>query len=401
MKLYLELLRGRGVARIVASQLIARFPFGMLSIAFLIHIERVHNSYAIAGFVIGALSAGQALVGPITSRLMSNFGMRNLIAWTIAICATSLTLMALFPQNVFLLIALALVAGSSMPPIQPAVRTIYPKLVPSKFLTPLFSLDASAQEIIWVMGPVITTFLAIQVGGVPAVLAAVAFLVFGGLWFITSPEVGQVRIPKSKRKLGSVLTNHTVFISTVVGFVLVATFGSVEAGIIAIFADKNFEAGWILAIFALASLIGGLAWGHKEIAPWSMTRRISLVLLGILLATLSTNFWWLTAALFISGLGVAPALTVLFTTVSATMKFSETAESFAWMSSGQLVGAGIGAAVAGIFIDQLGPASALYVAAGFAFITTLISLMAKPWAIDLRGRDLSPPSETGSIKVVG
>ena len=46
------------------------------------------------------------------------------------------------------------VAGLSYPPIQPAVRTIYPKMVNSRQLTPLFSLDASAQEIIWVAGPV-------------------------------------------------------------------------------------------------------------------------------------------------------------------------------------------------------------------------------------------------------
>lgn len=400
MKIYFELLRGRGVARIVVSQLLARFPFGMLSIAFLIHIQRVHDSYAIAGIVLAVLSAGQAIAGPISSRLMSTFGMRGLLGWTIAVCATSLTAMALFPQNIPLLIALALVAGCFMPPIQPAVRTIYPKMVPSRLLTPLFSLDATAQEIIWIVGPVLTTFVAIQFGGIPAVLSAVAFLVFGGIWFITSPEVGQVRIPKSKRKLGGVLFKSTVLISTLVGFVLVAAFAAVEAGIIGVFGDGNSQAGWVLAIYAGGSLVGGLAWGHKEIAPWSMARRMTVVLGGLIFSLFSTDFWWLTITLFISGLGVAPVLTVLFTNVSATMKFSETAESFAWISSGQLVGAGLGSAIAGICIDQFGAQTAILAATAFALVATVVSVIAKPWSPDLRGVEVVPPADTGSVEVV-
>ena len=109
-----------------------------------------------------------------------------------------------------------------MPPIQPAVRTIYPKLVNSKQLTPLFSLDASAQEIIWVVGPVVATFVAIQVSSVAGILLAAAFLVGGGVWFVSLPEVGRVRIPRSKRKIGAVLKRPAVLLSTIVGFVLVA-----------------------------------------------------------------------------------------------------------------------------------------------------------------------------------
>lgn len=45
MSSYSSLLKTPGVARIIAAQLTARFPFGMLSLAFLLHIERVHHSY--------------------------------------------------------------------------------------------------------------------------------------------------------------------------------------------------------------------------------------------------------------------------------------------------------------------------------------------------------------------
>lgn len=400
MKTYLELLRVRGVTRVLLSQLLARFPHGMLSIAFLIHVEKVHHSYAAAGLVVAAISLGEAIAGPISSRLMARWGMRPLLSVMTIVAVITLSSMAIFPLSVPALVVLGFIGGCSFPPIQPAVRTIYPKLVPNRLLTPLFSLDASAQEIIWIVGPVLTTFVALRVGSVEAVLAAMAFLAAGGLWFITSPSVGQVRIPMSKRRLGGVLSRPPVIISTLLGLTLVACFAAVEAGIIGLFGEDGPEAGWILAIFALGSLVGGLAWGHREIAPWSMTRRLLLVFAGLAAASLSSDFWWLAVTLFISGLGVAPALTVLFANVSATMKFSETAESYAWIGSGQLIGAGLGSAVAGLCIDHFGAQTAIIAATLFALITAIGALGTFRWSPDLRGGHGAPLPDTGPVETI-
>lgn len=400
MKTYLELLRVRGVTRVLLSQLLARFPHGMLSIAFLIHVEQVHHSYAAAGLVVAAISLGEAIAGPISSRLMARWGMRPLLSVMTIVAVITLSSMAIFPLSVPALVVLGFIGGCSFPPIQPAVRTIYPKLVPNRLLTPLFSLDASAQEIIWIVGPVLTTFVALRVGSVEAVLAAMAFLAAGGLWFITSPSVGQVRIPMSKRRLGGVLSRPPVIISTLLGLSLVACFAAVEAGIIGLFGEDGPEAGWILAIYALGSLVGGLAWGHREIAPWSMTRRLLLVFAGLAAASLSSDFWWLAVTLFISGLGVAPALTVLFANVSATMKFSETAESYAWIGSGQLIGAGLGSAVAGLCIDHFGAQTAIIAATLFALITAIGALGTFRWSPDLRGGHGAPLPDTGPVETI-
>jgi MFS family permease len=399
VKTYIDLLKMPGVARVVLSQLTARFPFGMLSLAFLIHIEHIHNSYAAAGAVLGSLALGQALVGPITSRMMGIFGIRPVIISTIVVVCATVSVMALLPLPIWALMVLGLVAGASMPPIQPAVRTMYPKMVPSTKLTPLFSLDASAQEIIWILGPVITTFIAVQISSVTAILVSVAFFVFGGLWFLTSPVVGRVRIPRSKTRFGGVLKRPTVIISTVVGLLLVASFAAVEAGVVAVFGNGGPTAGWVLGIFALGSLFGGLAIGHREISSWSLTIRMFVVAAGMIVAIFSTDFWWLSITLFISGIGVAPALTVLFANVSATLKFSETAEAYAWIGSGQLIGVGVGSAIGGLSIDAFGPSAAIVVAALFAGAGTIAALISKPWSPDLRNRDLSPIPDTEPIPI--
>ena len=399
MKSYWTLLRTPGVSRLIAAQLTARFPFGMLSLAFLIHIERIFDSYGAAGLVLGAMSIGQAIAGPLTSRLMGRLGMRPVIIATMFICAVSIIVMALISLSVLNLMLIGFVAGLSTPPIQPAVRTIYPKIVNSRQLTPLFSLDASAQEIIWVLGPVIATFVALQVSTTAGILLAAFFLVAGGIWFVALPEVGRVRIPRSRRKLGVVLKKPEVLLSTIVGFTLVAACAAVEAGVVAVFGHGSADAGWVLGIFAIGSLIGGLALGHAPIGPWALAARMLIVTIGLILASLWLTFWWLSLALLLAGVGIAPAFAVLFGIVSASVKFSDTAEAYGWVGTGQLIGAAMGSAIAGFSIDHSGPVSAIYVAAGFSGLGCIIPALGRRWHPDLRGRDISPIPDTEPIQV--
>jgi MFS family permease len=388
---YGSILRTPGVARLIAAQLTARFPFGMLSLAYLIHIEHIHHSYGAAGLVLGATSIGQAISGPLTSRWMGSWGMRRVLTLTMIVCALSIFSIAFLVLPVAAYMVIGFVGGLSTPPVQPAVRTIYPKMVNSRQLTALFSLDASAQEIIWVAGPVITTFVATQISTTLAIVIAGAFLVTGGIWFILSPEVGRVRIPRSKRRLGAVLKKRAVLLATITGLLLVAACAAIEAAVVATFGEGGAEAGIVLAIFSIGSLAGGLALGHVPVGPWALARRMFVVFIGMAIAMLFLNFWWISLALLIAGVGIAPALAVMFAIVSGTVKFSDTAEAYGWVGTGQLIGAALGSAVAGFLIDAHGPSGGYAAAAAVALVGFLIPLVLVRWHPDLRGREASVP----------
>ncbi|AWB94824.1 MFS transporter [Agromyces badenianii] len=397
MASYSDLLKTSGVARIIAAQLTARFPSGMLSLAFLLHVEQQTGSYGSAGLVLAATSIGQAVAGPLTSRLMGRFGMRPVLITTLVVCVAAIVAIAVLPLTVPLYMVIGLVAGLSTPPVQPAVRTIYPKMVNSRQLTPLFSLDASAQEIIWVVGPVVTTFVATQIGTVWAILLAAVLMVIGGIWFISSPELGRVRIPRSKRRLGVVLGRPPVLLATIVGFLLIGACAAIEAGVVAVFGHDGAEAGIVLAIFSVGSLAGGLFLGHVPIGPWSTARRMFIVFAGTALAAGLMDFWWLSATLFIAGIGIAPALAVLFAIVSASVKFSDTAEAYGWVGTGQLIGAALGSALAGFLIDGYGAQGAFWAAAVLALFGFIVPVIGRRWHPDLRGRDASPIPDTEPV----
>ena len=397
--IYRDLGRNPGVYRILLAQLTARVPFGMLTIILLLHIQLVYGNYTSAGVILAALSIGQAISGPLSSRLMGVLGMRRVLIVTTLISAAMLILVALTRFPLPLVACFSLLIGLTTPPIMPAVRAIYPKLVPDRQVTALFSLDATAQEIIWVVGPVLAVFVSTQISTAWGLLVAAAFLFGGGLWFVLSPELGRVRLPKSRGRLGAVLTRPTVIVSTVIGFFLVASFTSLEAGIVSVYGHDSIESGIVLAVFSVGSIMGGLTLGHREIRPQTLLVRTLMVTAGTALCLISQETWWLCIAGFLAGIGVAPALAALFTIVSATIRFSETAEAYGWLGTGHLVGAAAGSAVAGIVIDLLGPAGGILVAVGFLIATVAAAAVTVPWVPDLRGRSADPIADTEPIGI--
>jgi len=400
MGIYRDLGAHPGVFRILAAQLTARMPFGMISLVILLHIELLHKSYAAAGLVLAASSAGQAIAGPLTSRWLGKWGMRRVLISTTAIAAIGLGIIGLGYMPLGLTMLVAFIVGIATPPVSSAVRTIYPKMVPGNQLVALYSLDASAQEIIWIFGPVIAVVVSTQVSTTAGIAVLIAFLVLGGAWFIASPELGRVRIPPSRRRIGAVLTRPTVLIGSLISLIFVASFGAVEVGVVAAFDHTSIESGIVLGIFSVGSILGGFLFGRYPVKPWSLTVRLSIVTAGTALAMINTGVVWLSLSLFIAGFGVAPALAVLYTMVSATVKFSETAEAFGWLSSGMLIGAAGGAAIAGFAVDAYGPLGGIVISLALVALSVVAAALTASKMPDLSHGDASPIPETEPVRVI-
>jgi len=271
-------------------------------------------------------------------------------------------------------------------------------MVNSRQLTPLFSLDASVQEVIWISGPVVITFVSTQIGTMWGIFLSVLIMLGGGIWFIALPEVGNTLIPRSTRRIGAVLGKPPVVLVTLVGFLLIGSCAAIEAGVVATFPHSGAEAGIVLAVFSIASLLGGLAFGHVPIGPWALASRMFIVFVGLALALAGTsNFWWLIGTLVVAGIGIAPAFAILFAIVSATVTFRDTAEAYGWAGTGQLIGAALGSSLAGFLIDANGPVGAFWVAGAFAAVGFIVPLVGKPWHPDLRDRTAQAIADTGPV----
>ena len=90
----------------------------------------------------------------------------------------------------------------------------------------------------------------------------------------------------------------------------------------------------------------------------------------------------------------------MFAIVSSSVKFSETAEAYGWMGSGQLVGAALGSAIAGFAIDGFGSPGGFAAAAAFALVGVLVATIFKKAHPDLRGKDPSPIPDTEPVRTI-
>ena len=74
MKVYAQLWNSPGLMRVVFAQILARFPYGMMVLAIVMHVQHVFQSYAIAGLAMGAETILSAISGPIMGRLVGRTG---------------------------------------------------------------------------------------------------------------------------------------------------------------------------------------------------------------------------------------------------------------------------------------------------------------------------------------
>ena len=207
---------------------------------------------------------------------------------------------------------------------------------------------------------------------------------FGGLLFILDPLVRKLRIPVDTRKFGRVLANGSVMLMLVASLLMIGSFAAMEAAVVASFGEGSINAGLVLAICSVGSLIGGLFAGNRPISRWSLALRLLIVLVGLGIAAVSSGFWGLAFALFISGFGIAPALAAVSSVIAGSVTFEETAEAYGWIGTGQLLGASVGSAAAGIAIDAAAGRGGLLVALGIAMLAFAVAALFRKAQPDLR-----------------
>jgi MFS family permease len=92
----------------------------------------------------------------------------------------------------------------------------------------------------------------------------------------------------------------------------------------------------------------------------------------------------LTIALFISGLGVAPAMTVQYAIATESVSKGNIPESLGWLGTGWVGGAALASAVAGVSIDAWGATGGFVIATIFAGLAALVPTLFVKSLPDLR-----------------
>ncbi|MCW3013564.1 MAG: transporter [Solirubrobacterales bacterium] len=367
-------LRTQGVARLLGSSLLGRIPSTAIGLLLILRVRDLGGSYAVGGLAAGAFSLGLAASSPLLGRAVDTRGQTRVLQLGAWVSALALVALALLPDSApaAAVTVLAFVCGAAHPPLSACMRTLWGSVLPDADARhAAFALEASAQELCFIFGPLLlVSAVAVHDPSAALVLSA-AILLAGTLAFVATTASREWRgvVHADGAVRARALDAAGVRTLLVVGAGMGCSFGAIEVGIAASAeaAGSRGAIGILLAVWGVGSIIGGV-WAARHGAPADRAARIVTLLLvlaacdALLLA--AGPLWALGLALTLCGAAIAPLFTIVYSLAGDLATGGTVTEVFTWLGTGLSAGVAAGAAVAGVLVEgPMGPSGGFVVAA--------------------------------------
>lgn len=383
---YRVVLSRPGALAFSSAGLVSRLPLSMLGLSIVIVVAARTDSYAVAGTVSAAYVLAAAAAAPLQGRLIDTWGQSRVLGiWAVAFgTGVALLVTAVATDSPTPLPHLAAVlAGAATPQTGNMVRARWSHLLEDRGdLNAAFALEAVLDEVVFIVGPVLATWLTLEVHEFAGLAAAGTAGTLGSLVLAvqraTEPPVRH-RDTGPREPLDVRLLVPIVAASIGIGIV----FGAAEVIVVALTEERGQPglAGVMLAIWAAGSLGAGLVVGVLPTPDDVVKRlRVSLAALTLSFAPLVvvTPLIWVALALFVGGAAISPTLVAAVHLVRQNVPESRLTEALSWTTLGLSVGVAPGAAVAGWVVDHAWSASAGFLVPLVAgTVATLIAVLAR------------------------
>jgi hypothetical protein len=282
------------------------------------------------------------------------------------------------------LVPVAFLVGSSLPPISSVLRAAYRTVLAHdrELIPTAFAFEAVLTEVIFVVGPLAVAVLVWVASAAAALIVSAGCCVVGTAWFLSELPTSILRHRTQRvpgREIAGALRSaglRTLVMAMLpVGF----PFGALEVTMPA-FADAQGHrqmAGLLLAAWSIGSMIGGILYGARP-------RRFPLVKLHLLCAVslsvavavlmLAGSIAQMALLLLLAGLPIAPLIATRNELAGLVALSGSETEAFTWPLTALVSGVAIGAAIAGALADGPGWRAAVLVATLVAALGALVSL---------------------------
>ena len=380
---YREVLAHPGALRFSLAGLLARLPISMLTLGVVLLVSGTGRSYALAGAAAGAVNLGFVVAGPRLGRLVDRYGQATVLRPAAAAQATTVTALIVAgtqhaPGPV--LVVLALLVGMSMPSIGGLVRARWSALLDSPDrLHTAFSFESVLDEVIFVVGPIVATVLAVSVHPAAGLAAVLAVGPTGALALAAARDTEPAVEPRgSGPAVRPALVSPGLLVVVGVFVALGAMFGAVEVAVVAFTSaqDQRGAAGLVLAVYALGSMTAGLLFGAlRRDAPARQGFLAGALGIGAsaLLMPFVDSIPALTGLVLVAGLSISPTLISGLTLVRELAPPTRLTEALAWAMTAMSVGLMFGSAAAGWLSEHAGPADGFWAATVSALIAAVLA----------------------------
>ncbi|MEV7324499.1 MFS transporter [Streptomyces sp. NPDC093970] len=381
---YRRLFARPGTRAFTAGNLLARLPMGMFSVSAVVMIAGARGSYALAGAVTATGLAATGVAGPWVARLVDRYGQARVAVpatVTAVLGSLALVLCVRFGTPDWTLFA-AYAATATTPNLGGMSRARWAHLLRADpdALHTANSFEQAADEVCFMLGPVLAAFLTGTFFPEAGTLAGAVLLLAGMLLFAaqraTEPPPRPGRTAEGTLFAPSLVVLLACFVATG------AVFGSMEVVTIA-YADAQGHraaAGAVLALQAAGSCAAGLVFGAlrptapaERRLPVCLLSMAVLMFLPLLAARAAGGLWALAAALLVAGMATAPTMVTAMTLVQERTPEGRLNEGMSLVVTALLTGVAAGSAAGGWAAEHVRPADAFAVPAAAAVTALLVN----------------------------
>jgi predicted MFS family arabinose efflux permease len=372
------------MAGLVGAVLIARLPVGINGLALVLFLREETGSFSVPGAVAGSMALGIGLGAPVMGRVVDRLGPRILLPVAVGNACGVLGLLALGSSGAptWPLVALGAATGALFPPNPSVLRARLPGLLRDapELVQPAYALDSVLLELSFVLSPLLVALMVATTGPAAALVVSAAAVVLGTVAFVGAlpTEATAERDAADASLLGALrapAVRTLVLTMLPVGFAL----GALEVAVPAFSREEGHAetAGLLLALWALASAVGGFVYGARpRRAPLTRVHlQVTLALpLAFLPLALADSVAAMALLLIPAGAFIAPMVATRNELASITAPRGSETETLTWPLTAMLGGISMGAAAAGNLIDGSSWRAAVLAAVGGAAAAGLVAV---------------------------
>jgi predicted MFS family arabinose efflux permease len=253
-------------------------------------------------------------------------------------------------------------------------------------LNTAFSIEAVLDEVVFVVGPVLVTFLTLQVSAYSGLIVAAIAATLGS-WALAAQR--RTEPPTVAHSSGRRAPIAWWLLGPVVAMCLGlgVLFGSTEVIVVAFTTAHGHRgaSGIVLAIWAAGSLFAGVVVGASA-QPRDPLARLRWSILGLALLFVPLLFLsgipWLAVGMFLAGVMISPTLIAAVNLIERDVPSSRLTEALTWTTTGMAVGVAPGAAIAGWTVDHHGASAGFLVPLVAGLAASAVAWSFRPPAVD-------------------
>ncbi|MGY1590632.1 MFS transporter [Geodermatophilus sp. SYSU D00708] len=378
---YLHVLRTPHALPMVLAAFIGRLPLSMVGLGSVLLIASESGSYGYGGAVAATGAVTTAISGPLIGRWADTHGQRRTLLPVLAVfvAAGCVFLPAVkddWPR--WVVFVSAGVAGACIPPVASMIRVRWTHLLRGTHRLPTaLAMESVVDEFVFIVGPVLVTFLSTTGHATSGVVTAFTLAVIGSLLFAAQGRTEPPPHGHEARTGPRAIRSPGIRVLFVVGAAVGAILGTLEIALVA-FADEVGAmslSGVLIAALAVGSMASGIGWGTVH---WRSPLRLRLAVVLVALTVLSVpllligNIWVMIPFVIVAGIAVSPSLISSFTLAELLVPRSATTEAFTWIGTALGLGVAVGASVAGKVVDVFGANAAFAVATVAALVAAVV-----------------------------